>query len=309
LKLVLALVLLLTCPAVAAASQPLGDLNVSDVTLAVNAKGEALVSYVREDGKPRHVLVWGAINALPPSQDVPQVAFRFDYSGGWKKYRHVIARTFRDRCSPYDGPPLVFRVAACKAPDGSYWAIQAWYRLLPMRGFAPWLPDQGKLEFHVSHWSGPIAEFDVSQNWTYGGTLQGLFGRLTYGSMPVYGFRTPSSTRRSDGYARHVYIDAHDSAYGTGWRHDTAIVLHVGDGAFCYSFVAQVPPPGYPDREPRGPAIGDLHRVTVMGPGVTPDVGWVGPSLGAYDPDRDAEFNALFDRLVGGDDKACASER
>jgi hypothetical protein len=309
LKLFLALVLLLAWPAVAAASQPLGDLNVTGVTLAVNARGEALVSYVREDGKPRHVLVWGAINALPPSRDVPQVAFRFDYSGGWKKYGRVIARTFRDRCSPYDGPPLVFQVAACKAPDGSYWAIQAWYRLLPMRGFAPWLPDQGKLETHVSHWSGPIAQLDVSQNWTYGGTLQGIFGRMTYGSTPVYGFRTPSSTRRSDGYARYVYIDAHDSVYGTGWRHDTAIVLHVGDGAFCYSFVAQAPPPGYPDRAPRGPAIGDLHRVTVMGPGVTPDVGWTGESLGAHDPERDAEFNALFDRLVGGDDKACAPER
>jgi hypothetical protein len=33
-----------------------------------------------------------------------------------------------------------------------------------MRGFAPWLPEQGKLEFHVSHWTGPLAQFDVSQN-------------------------------------------------------------------------------------------------------------------------------------------------
>src|SRR5262249_46464566 len=187
--------------------------------------------------------------------------------------------------------------------------VQAWYRLLPVRGFAPWTGNQGKLEFHVSHWSGPIAQFDVSQNWTYDGTLQGLFGRLTYQGQPVYGFRTPSSTTRADDYARFVYIDAHDSVYGADWRHDTAVVLHLRNGAFCYSFVPQVPPAGYPDREPRGPAIGDLHRVTVMGPGVTPDVGWVGPSLGSYDPARDDDFDALFDQWVGADDKVCTKER
>jgi hypothetical protein len=306
---VLAVAVVLLWPAAAGASQPLGDLNVTGVTLAVDGRGQALVSYVREDGKARHVLVWGAIDALPPSQAVPQVHFRFDYSGGLARYGRQIAGVFRNRCAPYDGPPLVFLVAACKAPDGSYWAIQAWYRLLPMRGFAPWLPDQGKLEFHVSHWTGPLARFDVSQNWTYGGRWQGLFGRLTYRGRPVYGFKTPSSTHAGDRYARYVYIDAHDSIYGAGWRHDAGKVLHLRDGAFCYSFVPQVPPPGYPGRAPRGPAIGDLHRVTVMGPGVTPDVGWVGPSLGPYDPVQDEAYNALFDRWVGPGDKVCTHER
>ena len=167
--------------------------------------------------------------------------------------------------------------------------MQAWQRLLPMRGFAPWLPDQGKLEFHVSHWSGPLAQLEVSQNWTYGGHWQGLFGRLTYLGQPVFGFHTPSATKRGDSYARYVYIDAHDSVYGAGWRHDAGKVLHLGNGAFCYSFVPQVPPAGYPDRRPRGPAIGDAHRVTVMGPGVTPDVQWDGPPLGPYDAARDAD--------------------
>jgi hypothetical protein len=293
----------------AAASQPLGDLNVSNVSLAVNASGKALVTYTTESGRRRELLAWGAINARPPSQEIPQVAFTFDYSGGLHSLGHRAAKTFVDACGPYDGPPLVFLVTACKAPDGTYWAIQAWQRLLPMRGFAPWLPEQGKFEFHLSHWSGPLAELQVSQNWTYGGRWQGLFGRLTYDGRPVYGFRTPSATKRGDSYARYVYIDAHDSVYGTGWRHDAGKVLHLGNGAFCYSFVPQVPPPGYPDRTPRGPAIGDLHRVTVMGPGVTPDVQWVGPPLGAYDPARDATFNDLFDKLVGPNDRVCTNER
>ena len=293
----------------AAASAPLGDLAVSGLTLAVNANGKALLTYRRADGRIRHVLVWGAINARPPSRDAPQVAFRFDYSGGLRSLGHEAAPAFENRCAPYDGPPLAFLVAACEAPDGTYWAVQAWQRLLPMRGFAPWLPDQGKLEFHVSHWSGPLAVLEVSQNWTYGGAWQGLFGRMTYRGLPVYGFRTPSATKRWDGYARYVYIDAHDSAYGLGWRHDAGKVLHLGNGAFCYSFVPQVPPPGYPDRTPRGPAIGDAHRVTVMGPGVTPDVQWQGPPLGPYDPTRDAAYDALFDRLVGPGDHVCTNER
>jgi hypothetical protein len=294
----------------AVASTPLGDLAVQGLRLQVNGNGKALLTYRREDGRIRNVLVWGAINARPPSMSTPQVAFQFDYSGGLVSLGHYAAPTFVNRCAAYDGPGLPFLVSGCKAPDGSYWAVQAWQRLLPMRGFVPWLPEQAKLEFHVSHWSGPLAQLEVSQNWTYQGHWQGLFGRLTYRGQPVFGFHTPSATKRGDSYARYVYIDAHNSTYGPGWRHDAGKVLHVGNGAFCYSFVPQVPPAGYPgSRAPRGPAIGDAHRLTVMGPGVTPDVQWEGEPLGPFDAARDATFNALFDRLVGRDDKVCANER
>jgi hypothetical protein len=159
----------------------------------------------------------------------------------------------------------------------------------------------------VSHWSGPLPQLDVSPNWTYGGRLQGLFGRLTYSGTPVHGFRTPSATR-SDAYARFVYIDTLNSVYGPGWRRDTGIVTHRPSGAFCYSFVAQAPPPGYPSAAPRGPGNGERHRVTVMGPGVTPVVQWEGAGLSRFDPAADAAFNALFDRLVGSD-ASCAGER
>jgi hypothetical protein len=49
--------------------------------------------------------------------------------------------------------------------------------------------------------------------------------------------------------------------------------------------------------------------VTVIGPGVTPDVQWIGRSLGTYDPARDAVFNRLFDQLVGSSDRVCTKER
>jgi hypothetical protein len=241
----------LASPTPVSASEHLGDRDVSFLSLKVNARGEALVSYRRADGQRRDVLIWGALNARAPDPDRPQVSFRYDYSGGWKSHGTAqYARSFRNTCQAYDGPPLVLLVAACTAPDGSYWALQSWRRLSPMRGFAPFRPEQDALELHVSHWSGPLPALEVSPNWTYGGSLQGLFGRLTYRGEAVYGFRTPSATR-SDSYARFVYIDTFNSVYGPGWKRDTGIVTHQPNGAFCYSFVAQVPPPGYP-RESRG---------------------------------------------------------
>jgi hypothetical protein len=256
------------------------------------------------------VLLWGAINARTPDPDVPQVRLKADYAGGWGKYRDPdYWKTFTNACRPYDGPPLVFGVSACTAPDGTYWAVQSWQRALPLRGFPPFRPQQGAFSFHVSHWSGPLAELTVSQNFTYGGAWTGLFGRLTYSGSPVYGFKTPAYNKKADGYARYVYIDTHDSVYGPGWKRDAAKVLHLRNGAFCYSFVPQTPPVGYPDRSTRGPAPGNLQRVTVMGPGVTPDVQWVGPALGKYDPVQDDVYNKLFDEIVGPDDQVCKPER
>ena len=292
----------------ARASEQFGDLDVSFLALKVDDAGTALVTYRVTTGALRHVYVWGAVNANAPESGAPQVHFSFDYTGGLKRYGRQTWQSFRDACRPYDGPKLVWLVAACKAPDGSYWALQRWQRLLPMRGIPPFRPGQAAYELHVSHWSGPLPELEVSQNWTYGGRWQGLFGRLTYLGRPAYGFRTPSSIRR-DAYGRFFYIDTYDSAFGPGWRHDAGKVAHSRNGAFCYSFVPQWTPPGYPEHVLRPPGNGERSRVTVMGPGVTPVIQWEGPTLGLYDPQQDAVYNALFDRIVGPDDKVCVNER
>src|ERR687887_1673005 len=85
-------------PSAAAASQ-LVDRNAAGVQLAVNRKGEAMITY-RVAGKVRRVLVWGAINARFPSPFARQVRLKKDYAGGWGKYRRPYWRGFPKPCPP-----------------------------------------------------------------------------------------------------------------------------------------------------------------------------------------------------------------
>jgi hypothetical protein len=261
----------------------------------VNGRGQALVTY-RAAGRTRHALVFGAINALPPSASTPQVRFRIDYSGG-------ALRSFRNRCRPYRGPALAWLVAACTAPDGSSWALQSWQRMLPHRGFAPWLPAQSAWELHVSHWTGPLARLEVWTDWIHGGEAHDLFGRLSYAGAPVYGFRTRPP---QDGYVRYLYIDTFDSRYGAEWRRETAVVSRKPRGNFCYSFYAthDATLPGAPARPPGN---GNRYRITSIGPGVTPDVMWEGAGLPDFDlrnpalVQHEREMNRLVAEVAAGD--------
>jgi hypothetical protein len=294
----------------ARASEQLSDMNLRNVTLKVNTRGEALVAYTRSGGAVRHVLLWGAINAYHSTDPaVQQVRFKRDYGGGWGKYRQAgYWKTFKNACRPYDGPALSYVVAACKAPDGSYWAIQGWQRSLPLLGFDAWKPEQLAVEAHVSHWSGPLPELELYAHWTYGGGVQGVFGRLTYLGQPVHGFGSTNAGNPRDRYGRNVYIDTFNSVYGAGWRRESGILLHTPNGSFCHSFVAQKPFPGYPSQTTRPPAPGERYRATVMGPGVTPIVEAEVPGLGAPDRTSAAVATGAWDRFMTGDAK-CAPER
>jgi hypothetical protein len=305
--LMLGLLVALLAVVPAHASQTL-ERNVTNVRLAVNAKGEALVTYTRANGQVRHVLAWGAVDAVAPDPNIPQQQFKFDYTGGWGKYHKAdYWKRFKNVCRAYTGPALVYSVAACTSPDGTHWALQSWQRVQPLRGVGAFLPEHMAWELHLSHWSKPLATLEVSRNWTYGGQFQGLFGRLLYEGKPVHGYKTPTRSK-SDRNARYVYIDTFNSAYGPGWRRDGAKVTHVPNGGFCYSFAPLVrPPPGYPS-VPTVSGQGERHRITAMGPGVTPDVQWEGAALGRYDPQADSVFNTFFDSILTGD-KVCVPER
>jgi hypothetical protein len=293
----------------AGAAEIVQDPDARLTSLQVNRKGEALLTYRRSDGRLRHVLVWGAVNARPPTQDVPQVRFHWDYAGGWGKYRQSSYwKSFRNSCRPYDGPQLALFVTGCKAPDGSYWTVQAWQRRLPLLGFEPWLPAQSSIDLLVAHWSGPLPVLEAYANWTYGGRFQGIFGRLTYLGQPVYGFGANAKGVPKDRYGRNVYIDTYNSVYGPGWKREAGILTHQGTGTFCHSFVPQHPFPSYPSQDVRPAAPGERYRVTVGGPGVMPVLQVEVPGLIDADRARDPELGAVFDRVMAGD-RTCASER
>jgi hypothetical protein len=304
-----ALVSAVCIPARAEATAILGDTDVTTPTLKVSAKGIALVGYTTKAGLRRHVLAWGALDAVAnPSEGSTQQTFELDYSGGWRSRKDAgYWKTFKNGCKPYDGPALPFFVTGCKAADATYWALQAWARNLPMRGFDPWTDRQQAVELHVSHWRGELPELQIYRHWTYGNTQQGFFGRLLYRSRPVFGTKTPSAAV-ADPWARNIYLDTFDSSYGRGWKHDTAIATHRGNGGFCYSFVPQAPPKGYPSDKPNGNGLGERYRISAIGPGVTPIVQWEGPRLTKLDPVAQVEATKAFDEILGGDPH-CAAER
>jgi hypothetical protein len=238
-------------------------------TLAIDHLGRAHVSY--HLGRRRVSLVaWGAINARAPSTTVAQVKFQLRYGVGGT-----------GRCLPYDGPPLAWLVKACKAPDGSYWALQSWQRLKPNYGGT-----RGAWELHLSHWRGSPAQLVVYQNWA-NARVRHVFGRLTYDGQGVYGFSSTPLGNPLDGYGRNVYVDTFDSAYGRGWHRANGFLTHhrghtLGD--FCFAF--------YPHAgHPRGD--GTKYRATVVGPGVTPDVMWGASDIGPFDPVVQQQMRAL----------------
>ena len=286
------------------------DRNAQGVKLAVNTKGEALLTYTARGGR-QHVLAWGAVNSRRPSTTTPQVRFGKDYSGGWGKYRKLYWRSFRNGCRPYEGPPLVFVVTACDAPDGSHWALQSWQTALPDLGMTPWLPNQRAWELHLSHWTGPLAKLEVWTDWAYGRRWHHLFGRLTYDGKPVHGFRATPHGAPTDGYGRIIHVDTYNSRYGKGWRRENSFLAHNPTGLFCYGFFRFNPleyphPRGYP-RGLRGPGNGEKYRLSVTGPGVTPDISVVVPGLHDYDPNdpNDVAYenqqNAILDSILGVD--------
>ena len=308
----------------AGASQVISTSTVTGLTLQLNNKGEALLTYT-SDGKKVHVLAWGAENAIPTEAGHKQVAFQLDYSGGYQKYfkdnpvAQALAKQFQKikgtpgylvnpvtkklqqmqqaadnywktafhgGCGTYTGPKLAWETVACKAPDGSYWAVQEWQRKLPDYG----LPATGldaAYEVHLSHWTGALPVLTVATDWSWH-KWNHLYGTFTYDGAPVFGLASTASGQPLDTFGRNLYVDTFDSAYGTGWKRENSFLTHGPRGSWCYS----VNPHG---SHPAG--TGTEYRATIMGPGVTPDVMWVGPAPGVYDSATDAQRNLAISGL------------
>jgi hypothetical protein len=268
------------------------DRNATGAQLAVNAQGQALVTY-RARGRRWRVLVWGAVDARPPHSTVPQVKFKKDYSGGWGTSRRQIWKTFTNTCAPYDGPALQWFKLGCKAPDGSYWAIQSWQRMLPNYGLIP-NAKQSVWELRLSHWTGNLPELQIKQDWAYR-RYDHLYGTYAYLGHPIFGFRVTRTGVPLDSHGRNLYLDTFNSAYGRGWKRENSFLAQNPRGNFCYGFF----PHG---NRPSGK--GERYRATIIGPGVTPDVYWEANAPGTYNRELDLVANEE-QRAIAGDSKYC----
>ena len=275
-------------PGIAQASEIIGR-NATAVKLQVNTQGQALLSFTSA-GKRSNVLVWGAVNALEPTTARAQVAFKVDYSGGYGTYKKAIWKTFKNGCKPYDGPALEWLVTACKAPDGSYWAVQSWQRMLANYGIAP-TAKQTVWELRLSHWTGDLPVLEVHQNWAYK-KFHHVFGSFTYLGKPVHGFKSTSVGVPLDTFGRNLYLDTFNSAYGAGWKRENSFLMHKGNGKFCYGFYKH-------GARPVG--MGERYRATIIGPGVLPDIYWESDALGEYDNAFDLEQHAFQKTYYAGD--------
>jgi hypothetical protein len=255
-----------------------------NVRLEVNRRGEALLSYSRR-GVRRHVLAGGALNAIRPRRHHHQERFRL-------LYRPPNWRHFRDRCRPYEGRKLVWMVAACTAPDGSFWAVQRWVRLQPNGGWPLW-PHRSRREVFLSHWTGRRARLWLKWDWSYPklrrGPFDHLYGRFTYHGHGVYGFGSTPQGAPTDRFGRNIFVDTLNSPWGRGWKRVNSFLSHRPYGNFCDST--------FPNRYGRHtPGRGTYYRATANGPGVTPIVQWTGPPPGPYRPGIDG--HPLDYRLV-----------
>jgi hypothetical protein len=272
----------------AASASELIDRNASRVTLAVAQDGKALVTY-RAQGKLHRVLAWGAVNAIAPTRSRPQVKLKLDYSGGWGTFRKPVWKNFKNACQPYGGPALKWFLAGCLAPDGSYWALQSWQRMLPNYGLDP-TPQQAVWELRLSHWTGDVPVLDVQTNWAYR-RFDHIFGRFTYLGGPVFGFRATPAGVPLDTFGRNLYVDTFNSAYGKGWKRENSFLMHTGSGAFCYGFFKH-------GKRPVGK--GQRYRATIIGPGLTPDIFWESEAPGSYSRELDAVANDAIRELGSG---------
>ena len=285
-------ILIVVCawPAAASSAELVGR-NANAIKLQISPDGQkALVSYTQK-GAVHRTLAWGGINAIAPTRARKQVALKLDYSGGYKSFK-IKAGQFKGGCTKYDGPTLHWMVAACKASDGSYWALQNWQRGLPNYGVPP-NAFQAQYELWLSHWKGPLPVLEVGTGWSKNPgqapdpvKVHSIWGRFTYLGKPVFGFGTDSRGAATDTFGRILYVDTYDSKLGKGWRRDNGFVTHNPYGTFCYGFYKH-------SSRPNG--MSSRYRITAQGPGVLPDIYWEGPSPGAYDESRDAVLVAQLE--------------
>lgn len=284
----------------AASASNLVDRNATRITLKVDHRNTALVEY-NARGKRHHVLYWGAKNR--------KLFFRYDRSGGWKSKR-ADWRKFKNRCRRYNGPrlrtarranlkhPMARLHAICRGPDGSYWALQSWERLVKnyggRYGTAP-------RELRISRWTGWPANLTGNSHWIYQGAKISLMGELKFKGRPWSAKSWASNGSVTDGIGRNLVIDSYGSDMGPGWRRVNAILTHKPKGIWCLN-LNNKPIAGTNRMSGTGMSPVGRYRIGVAGPGVSPDVfrSFRGVLPENYDAANDTARDNIIVRWLGG---------
>ena len=279
-------------PAPALASKAITH-NATHVRLRVDRRGVALVEYTSANGRRHHALAWGAKNAIAPTRGRKQRHFKIDYSGGYGAFGRAYWKTMKNACVHFPTAqeladaageePLPLYVAGCELPNGSFWALQAWKRLVPHGGLHKKDYRHAFVELHLSHWNTALPVLKIHTDWIYAGHFDHLLGQFTYLGVPVHGFGATNTGNPTDSFGRNLYVDTLDSSWGSGWWRLQAFLMHRPAGNYCvgtYKFGHSTP------------GMGTKYRGTIMGPGVTPIVRVKVPEPGPYNAHQDAIANA-----------------
>jgi hypothetical protein len=155
---------------------------------------------------------------------------------------------------------------------------------------------QSQMEIHLSHWTGKnLAALTVHADWSYAGRWNHLWGTFTFDGLGVYGLASTRVGVPLDSFGRNIYVDTYRSVYGPGWRRENSFLTHGPRGSWCYSVNPH-------DAHPAG--TGSQYRLTVLGPGVTPDVSVTVAAPPPYNKAAQAESDA---GMLGLDDSARVS--
>ena len=209
------------------------DRNAHGVTLKVNAKGEALLTYTA-GGKHKHVLAWAAKNAIAPTPPAPRSRSGSTTPAAGASTGATTGRRSRTNAAPTPGRRSRGRWRPARRPtarSGRCRPGSAGCRTTGSRR-----PEsQGAWELRLSHWTGSLPVLQIQTDWAWH-QWDHLFGTFTYDNSPVFGFRSTSSGVPLDTFGRNIYVDTYDSAYGQGWKRENSFLTHTRTGVFCYSF-------------------------------------------------------------------------
>ena len=214
--------------------------------------------------------------------------FRLDYAGGWGKYRTLYWKTFRGTCGAYDGPALPDVVAACKAPDGSYWAAQSWPQPLPDLGYTPWnAARRAVLARGLALDGAGRADRDRHGPGSTTAASRICSAATRIAAQPVYGFGT-TRVRRADGRIRRADLSRHvQLRVRTGLAKGELVRLAQSHGRLLLRLLSRSTRPRAGTRIRRarrrcaGPGRARSTALFAEGPGVTPDVAVIVPGLHA----------------------------